>query len=158
MTWNNTNVVEPAWMLQDDIPWDHPGCRGSAAPHSSDSWPWGLQAGGGAQALILGSVLSTYHPSELESGDFSKTDQPWTKPFPLEKDLSCASWCLRSLHTQNTHSSAADVSEEGYPASPASFGAWLLMHLIKQRLVFLCETHHRYLFTTNNFESTGLWT
>lgn len=57
-------ILEPSWMLQDDMPQDHPGRRGNAASHSIDLWLWGLQ---GMQNLILGPVLNIQQSSELET-------------------------------------------------------------------------------------------
>lgn len=136
-------MLEPSRMLQDDMPQDHPGWRGNAAPHSIDLWLWGLQ---GMQSLILGPVLNTQQSSELETGGLSETDLPQPKPFLSGGRISRC----RNLHAQNTGMWAAEIDEGGYPASLASIGVWLLMHqsyLIKWYLL-LWETLLSYPFPT----------
>ena len=152
VTWNNANMVESAWMLRDDIPQDHLRCRGSAAPHSSDSWHWGLQSGTnprpGLCAEHTAPVWASKWRAFQERPALTKAIPLWRKSWVVPAGVSGD--CMHQ-----THASAAAVSEDGYPACPASFGAWLLLHLTKQDLNFLCETQHSYLFSTNNFESTG---
>lgn len=57
----------------------------------------------GAQTPILDSVLNTQHLSELESGDLSKSDQPWPKPFPPgERAELCQLVSQEPAHTKHT--------------------------------------------------------
>lgn len=94
VTWNNTNVVEPAWMLQDDIPRDDPGCSGSAAPHSSDSWPWRLQGDTnphpGLCAGLTAPIWTRNQRSFQEWPALTKATPLWRKSWAVPAGVSGA--------------------------------------------------------------------